>query len=422
VPWLETDSPRELAGPLALRVHHHPERELILAAVTGTNGKSTVAALLVAILEAAGHPTGLIGTLGYRFGEDVTRGERTTPEAPDLIALLRHWRDRGAEAVALEASSHALDLGRLTGLQFDVSVFTNLTQDHFDWHGDFESYFTAKSRLFGMAKSGGGSALNLDDTYGRRLERDLAESRPRPMTYGSSAEAAVRARDVRLHEAGIEALLETPRGELEISSRLLGRYNLENILAATAAAEVLGIDHAAVAAGIATRGPLPGRLEPVEGGGERPFPVYIDYAHTPGALEALLRAVGEFSGRRIVLVFGAGGDRDTSKRRPMGRIAGELAELPILTSDNPRSEDPLQIIRMVEEGLEASGSTTYRIVPDRREAIRRAIAVAGPGDAVVIAGKGHEETQQIGQRTLPFSDREEATKALEERFSETADR
>jgi len=429
VPWLEagTESggPRALAGPLAVRVHGHPERELLLAAVTGTNGKSTVVALLASILEAAGRPTGLIGTLGYRFGDDVTTGERTTPEAPELVQLLRRWRDRGAEAVAMEASSHALDLDRLAGLSFDVAVFTNLTQDHLDWHGDFESYFASKRRLFDLLEPDAGAAVNLDDVYGRRLAGELADS-TRVETFGTAEEAAVRARDVRLHERGIEALVETPRGSFPMSSPLLGRYNLENLLAAIAACEVLGIDHQAVAAGIAARRPLPGRLEVVEGppaaGGEPPFPVYVDYAHTPGALEALLRAVTELSGRRIILVFGAGGDRDREKRRPMGRIAGALAELPILTSDNPRTEDPLQIIHMVEQGLEASGSTTYRIVPDRREAIHRAIAVAGPGDAVVIAGKGHEEIQQIGQRKLPFSDRVEAGKALDERFRETAER
>ncbi len=430
IPWLETDpdagSPRELAGPLSVRVDGHPERELSLAAVTGTNGKSTVVALLASILEAAGRPAGLIGTLGYRFGDDVTAGERTTPEAPEVVRLLRRWRDRGAEAVAMEASSHALDLGRLSGLAFDVAVFTNLTQDHLDWHGDFESYFAAKRRLFDMLTPGGGAAVNLDDPYGRRLAEELSSADAvRLVTFGTTEEASVRARDVHLHERGIEALVETPRGSFPMSSPLLGRYNLENLLAAVAASEVLALDHEAVGRGIASRGPLPGRLELVEApaaAGERPFPVYIDYAHTPGALEALLRAVTELSGRRIILVFGAGGDRDREKRHPMGRRAGELAELPILTSDNPRSEDPLQIIHQVEEGLEASGSTTYRIVPDRREAIHRAIAVAGPGDAVVIAGKGHEEIQQIGSRKLPFSDRDEAVKALEERFRETAER
>lgn len=420
VPWYEADSPRALAGPLAARVDRHPERELVLAAVTGTNGKSTVVALLASILEASGRPTGLIGTLGYQFGDERVHGARTTPEAPELVRLLRRWRDAGAEAVALEASSHALDLHRLTGLAFDAAVFTNLSQDHFDWHGDFEGYFAAKRRLFGLLKPDGRAVVNLDDEYGRRLADELGD----PVTFGAAVDASVRAREVELDEQGIAGRLETPRGSFGFRSPLLGRFNLDNVLAAAAAAEALGIEHTAVAEGIAARGPLPGRLERIGSGGgvEASFPVYIDYAHTPGALEALLRAVRELSDRRILLVFGAGGDRDRAKREPMGRTAGQLADLPILTSDNPRTEDPLQIIGMVEEGLAASGNAGYRIVPDRREAIHRAVSVAGPGDALVIAGKGHEEVQEVGDRVLPFSDREEVAQALEERFGQTADR
>jgi len=424
--WYTTGDPRALAGPLALRVFHHPEKELVTVAVTGTNGKSTVVAVVVSILQASGRPTAQVGTLGYRFGDDEVPAHRTTPEAPRLVRLLRRWRDRGAEAVAMEASSHAIDLHRLGGLSFDTAVFTNLSQDHFDWHADFDRYYGAKRRLFDMLKPGCRAAVNLDDEYGRRLVGELRNLGHDPVTFGSGVDAAVRALDVRLHEAGIEGTFGTPRGSFRFESPLLGRYNLENLLAAVAAAEALGIDHGAVARGIANRGPLPGRLEPVPfpraAGAEQPFPVYIDYAHTPGALEALLRAVTEFSGRRVILVFGAGGDRDRAKREPMGRVAGELAELPILTSDNPRTEDPLEIIRMVEEGLAASGNVTYRIVPDRREAIRRAVVVAGPADALVIAGKGHEAVQEIGDRKLPFSDRDEVQKALEERFGETADR
>jgi UDP-N-acetylmuramyl-tripeptide synthetase len=427
--WYEADAPRALAGPLAARVYGHPEQELVLAAVTGTNGKSTVVALLASILEAAGRATGVIGTLGYRFDEEDVHGERTTPEAPELVRLLRRWRDRGAEAVAMEASSHALDLDRLAGLTFDVAVFTNLSQDHFDWHGDFEAYFAAKRRLFDLLKPEGRAAVNLDDPYGRRLADELAGSaqtaESAPVTFGIAVDAAIRALDLEIGEAGLEGALETPRGKFRFRSPLLGRYNLENVLAAAAASEALEIAPEAIVEGIAARGALPGRLEPVAypgPGAGPPFPVYIDYAHTPGALAAVLRAVREIAGRRIILVFGAGGDRDRAKREPMGRTAGELAELPILTSDNPRTEDPLEIIRMVEKGLAASGNANYRMVPDRREAIHRAVSVAGPGDALVIAGKGHEEYQEVGDRKLPFSDRDEVRKALEERFGQTADR
>ncbi|MFP3939723.1 MAG: UDP-N-acetylmuramoyl-L-alanyl-D-glutamate--2,6-diaminopimelate ligase [Thermoanaerobaculia bacterium] len=413
VPWLETQDPRALAGPLAVRAFGHPERELVTVAVTGTNGKSTVATLMASVLEAAGHPAGMVGTLGYRFGDERIAAERTTPEAPHLVRLLRRWRDRGAEAVALEASSHALALSRLDGLAFDVAIFTNLTQDHFDYHRDAEHYFAAKRHLFDLLKPGGRPVVHLGDAYGRRLAAELPEA----VTFGVE-EGDVRAWDASLSEGGIRGVIETHRGSYEFHTPLLGRYNLENVLAVAAAAEALELPHGAVRQGLARQAPLPGRLEAVGRGA--PFPVYVDYAHTPGALEAVLASVAELSGRRIILVFGAGGDRDPGKRAEMGRIAGSRADLPILTSDNPRSEDPLAILSMIEEGAREAGNTAYRIVPDRREAIHRAVAVAGPDHVVLVTGKGHEEVQEIGDRTIPFSDREEIEKALEERFGETA--
>ncbi|HEX6200048.1 MAG TPA: UDP-N-acetylmuramoyl-L-alanyl-D-glutamate--2,6-diaminopimelate ligase [Thermoanaerobaculia bacterium] len=417
VPWLEADDPRPLAGPLAARAFGHPERELVTAAVTGTNGKTTVAALMASVLEAAGRPTALLGTLGYRFREEGVKGDRTTPEAPEIVHLLRRWRDQGAEAVSMEASSHALALHRLDGLAFDAAIFTNLTQDHFDYHRDFEGYYAAKRRLFDLLKPEGRAVVNLDDEWGRRLADELAGTLgDRLVTYGRGA--AVQVWDASLSESGTRAVVETPGGSYAFHSPLVGRYNLDNLLATAAAAEALGLSHDAVREGFARRGTIPGRLEPVDRG--QPFPVYIDYAHTPGALEAVLRSVAEVTGRRIIVIFGAGGDRDPAKRAPMGRIAGELADLPILSSDNPRTEDPLAIIQMVEEGVKAAGNPAYRVVPDRREAIRRAISVAGPEHAVVITGKGHEEVQEIGGQKLPFSDRDEVEKALEERFGATA--
>lgn len=418
VPWLEADDPRALAGPLAARAFGHPERELVTAAVTGTNGKTTVAALMVSVLEAAGRPTALLGTLGYRFREESVKGDRTTPEAPETIHMLRRWRDQGAEAVSMEASSHALALHRLDGLAFDVAIFTNLTQDHLDYHRDFEGYYAAKRRLFDLLEPHGRAVVNAADEWGRRLVGELTETlgEDRLVTYGRGA--AVQVWDASLSEAGTRAVVETPRGSYAFHSPLVGRYNLDNLLATAAAAEALGLPHEAVREGFARRGTIPGRLEPVQRG--QPFPVFIDYAHTPGALEAVLRSVAEVTGRRIIVIFGAGGDRDPAKRAPMGRIAGELADLPILSSDNPRGEDPLAIIQMVEEGVKQAGNPEYRVVPDRREAIRRAIQVAGPEHAVVITGKGHEEVQEIGGQKLPFSDRDEVEKALEERFGATA--
>jgi UDP-N-acetylmuramoyl-L-alanyl-D-glutamate--2,6-diaminopimelate ligase len=407
VPWLVTEDPRALLGHLAARFYGHPDRELVLAGVTGTNGKSTVTALLQAILDAAGRPAGILGTLGYRFRDRAFGGERTTPEAADLLRTLREMRELGAQAVAMEVSSHALAQGRVAGVEFDLGVFTNLTRDHFDFHPSFADYFAAKRRLFAQLKPGGRAVVNADDPYGRRLLAEL----PGALGYGEGG--AVRAREVELDRAGIRGILATPRGELPFASRLRGRFNLENLLAAAAGGEALGLPPDAIVRGIAARGPLPGRLEPVEAG--QPFPVAIDFAHTDAALGAALRSFREATGRRLLAVFGCGGDRDPGKRPLMGRVAGELADVPIATSDNPRSEDPQRILQAVEEGLKLSGNREYRVVPDRREAIRGALQVAAgsPGEwAVLVAGKGHEQAQIVGERRIPFSDRQEILAAL----------
>ena len=409
VPWLVTADPRALLGPLAARAYGHPDRELILAGVTGTNGKSTVATLIAAILDAAGSPAGFIGTLGYRFGGKTYEGGHTTPEASDLFRLLREMRGDGASAVAMEVSSHALAMGRVGGAQFDAAVFTNLTRDHLDYHPDMEDYFAAKRKLFDLLKPGRRPAVNVDDPYGLRLAAEI----PDALTFGERGE--VSARQVEMTTSGIRGILITPSGEVPFSSAVLGRYNLSNLLAAAAAAETLGLPHEAVAAAFAAQRPVPGRMEPVDRG--QPFAVYIDYAHTDAALDAALRSAREMVGvSKVAVVFGCGGDRDAGKRPLMGKVAGELADLVIATSDNPRSEDPLAILAAIEEGLKASGSRSYRLIPDRREAIHTAIQEAGPGWAVLVAGKGHESTQTIGGHKLPFSDLEETAKALEERF------
>ncbi|MDH3402284.1 MAG: UDP-N-acetylmuramoyl-L-alanyl-D-glutamate--2,6-diaminopimelate ligase [Acidobacteriota bacterium] len=408
VPWLSAADPRALLGPLAARVCRHPDRELAMIGVTGTNGKSTVVELVRAILEAAGRPTAAIGTLGYRFRELIFAAERTTPEASDLFRLLRSMRDAGAEAAAMEVSSHALRLHRVAGASFDVAIFTNLSRDHFDFHADFEDYFAVKARLFDHLKTGGRAVVNVDDAYGRRL----ADALPGVLTYGAAGQ--VSPLEVELDENGIRGALATPRGRLAIQTGLLGAYNLENVLAAVAGAEALGVGHAAVRRGLAAVRPLPGRLEPVVAGQQ--FPVLVDFAHTDAALAAALRSVRQLTGRRLLVVFGCGGDRDPGKRVLMGRVAGRLADRAIATSDNPRSEDPERILESVEQGLRESGAEGYEIVVDRRQAIRRAVALADSGWAVLVAGKGHEEMQIVGGRTLPFSDRAELTAALEERF------
>jgi UDP-N-acetylmuramoyl-L-alanyl-D-glutamate--2,6-diaminopimelate ligase len=342
-------------------------------------------------------------------------GDRTTPEASDLFRILRQMRDQGAAGVAMEVSSHALDLHRVDGAAFDAGVFTNLTRDHLDFHGDMEGYFAAKRRLFDHLKPGdpgGRAVVNLDDPYGRRLAREI----PGALTYGTGGEVAPR--QVDLGTAGIRATLATPRGEFSFHSPLLGRFNLENLLAAAAGAEALGAPHAAIAAAFAAQPPIAGRMEPVDRG--QPFPVYVDYAHTDDALKAALRSVRELARGKVAVVFGCGGERDPGKRPVMGRVAGELADLVIATSDNPRGEDPMAILRAVEAGLRESGNRGYRVVPDRREAIREAITTAEAGWVVLVAGKGHEEMQDIGGKKIHFSDREEIARALEARYGTVA--
>jgi len=411
VPWLAAESPRRCLGPLAAALHDHPDRKLTTVGVTGTNGKSTTVELVAAMLDSAGRPAGRIGTLGYRYpGLVAPEAERTTPEASDLIDLLARMRELGAEAVALEVSSHALAQGRVEGLAFDVAVFLNLTRDHLDFHAGFEDYYAAKASLFDRLKPGGRAVVGVDDEHGRRL----ATERSGAITFGTSA--AVSPARVELDERGLRGAIDTPRGRLEIESPLLGRYNLLNLLAAVAVAEALELEQEAIRAGAAATRPLAGRMEPVEAGQD--FPALVDYAHTDAALEAAIRALRELSGRRIVVVFGCGGDRDPGKRPLMGRVAGALAEQPIATSDNPRSEDPQAILSAVEEGLRASGNTGYRVVPDRREAIRRAVAIASQGNwAVLVAGKGHEREQIVGSERLPFSDREVLAEAITERLA-----
>ena len=407
-PWLVAESPRALLGALSARFYGHPDRALRLVGVTGTNGKSTTVELVAAMLDASGSPCGRIGTLGYRFRElEADTGGRTTPEASDLFRLLAEMHARGARAVAMEVSSHALAQGRIGDAEFDAAVFTNLSRDHYDFHRDAEEYFAAKAKLFAKLRPGGRAVVNLDDPYGRRL----AELHPGALGFGRTA--AVAPARVTLDGHGMRGELTTPRGAFAFASPLLGRYNLENLLAAVAAGEAMELDREAMRAAVAATRPLPGRMEPVEAG--QGFLAVVDYAHTAAALEAAIRSLKEIAATRVVVVFGCGGDRDPGKRTHMGRIAGALADLPIVTADNSRSEDPLAIISAVEEGLRDSGNRDYRVVPDRREAIRRAIAVGGAeGWAVLVAGKGHERAQIVGAQEIPFSDREEIEKALAE--------
>ncbi len=424
VPWLEVDDPRRRMGPVAARLYDHPERELLTAGITGTNGKSTTARLIGACLTRAGRSAAVIGTLGgsvHAPGAGCSDArplgsaapDRTTPESSDLFRMLRRAVDLGARSAAVEVSSHALDQGRLNGLTFDAAVFTNLSRDHLDYHRSMEAYYRAKRRLFSLLRPGGCAVINVDDEHGRRLAADLGNAvRVWRCSSAGRSDGDVRVVRSSLDLAGIRAEIETPGGRLSLVSPLLGRFNLENLAAAVATASALGAPPAAIRDAVAAETAPDGRMAPVNRGQE--FPVLIDYAHTDGGLRAAIGAIRELSDRRILVVFGCGGDRDRGKRELMGRAVGELADLAIVTDDNPRSEDPALIHRAIVAGLDAAGGCGVEVVPDRRSAIRRAVALAAaePGWAVLVAGKGHEATQTIGERRLPFRDREEAERAL----------
>ncbi len=401
VPWVCVRRARPALGILAARLADMPAEKLVLAGVTGTNGKTTTALLLQALLARRFGGAGFLGTIGYRVGRRDLPADRTTPDAALLQQLLAEMLREGIPAASMEVSSHALALDRVEGCRFDLVVFTNLTRDHLDFHADMEDYFQAKRRLFDLRKPGAPAVVNVSDPFGRRLADEIGG---RVVHCSASGDVAdVRAESIRCDLSGIGLEVVLAGGRFPVASPLLGRFNVDNLLAAAAGGLSLGMAGADIAAALATVRTVPGRLERVEAG--QPFAILVDYAHTEDALARLLSAVRELTDKKIILVFGCGGDRDRGKRAPMGRIAGALADIPIATSDNPRSEDPEAILAEVERGLAASGATKYLRIADRREAIRAAIELANTGTVVVIAGKGHETTQILGSREEPFDDR-----------------
>ncbi len=419
VPEVLVPSVRAAMGPVAARFYGDPSATLQVVGVTGTNGKTTTAFLVRALLEASGRRTGLLGTVKSVVGGQERLVERTTPEAIDLQADLRAMLDGGERACAIEVSSHALELGRTGGVRFAAAIFTNLTQDHLDFHGTMEEYFQAKRRLF-VPTAPGVSVVNLDDPYGRRLAAEL----PGAVTFAVDRDADYRARDVRVGHDGCHLRLETPLGSRSLALPLPGRFNVANALGALAAVHALGGDLDTLVAALERGVRVPGRFEPVEEGQE--FAVLVDYAHTPDSLENVLAAARELigAGGRVVCVFGAGGDRDRGKRPLMGEIAARLAEIVVVTSDNPRSEEPGAIIAEILEGAARGrvvGAPAVAVEADRRAAIDRAIAAVQPGDVVVIAGKGHEQGQEFadGQK-VPFDDVTVAREALRKRRSHDA--
>jgi UDP-N-acetylmuramoyl-L-alanyl-D-glutamate--2,6-diaminopimelate ligase len=402
VPQVVVPDSRAAMAPLAARFYDDPTRELRVVGITGTNGKTTTAFLIREILQAADFRCGLLGTVKQVVGGVEKEVVRTTPEAIELQGTFRQMLEGGDEACAMEVSSHALSLHRADAIHFEVAIFTNLTQDHLDFHADMEEYFLAKRRLFAIGPKV--AIVNVDDPYGRRLAAEFE-----CVTF--SAEGAEA--DYSAHEVEFDATGSTfSLGGMRLRTALPGHFNVANALGAFAAAEAMGVGGDMAAAGLARAARVPGRFEPIDEG--QGFAVLVDYAHTPDSLENVLRAARRLTEGRVISVFGAGGDRDRDKRSKMGRAGAELSELTVVTSDNPRSEDPEQIVAEVAAGAEGvEGSSKLEVVVDRRAAIALALGQAQPGDTVVIAGKGHEQGQEFEDgRKIPFDDREVAREEL----------
>ena len=415
---IEVEHGRKALAGLAGNFFGHPEYKLGLSGVTGTNGKTTTAFLLDAMLNHAGRKTVLVGTIEYHVASEVRPSPHTTPESRDLLELFDEGVSRGATEAVMEVSSHALDQGRVWGLKYDVAIFTNLTRDHLDYHGTMEKYFIAKRSLFD-GRNGPVpriAVINSDDLFGLEIAEAAHDAGVKIFGYGLGA-AAFRAEDIKMLASGMSFLMTTPQGTARIETRLTGKVNVYNLLAASAAAMARGLTLDEVAAGAAALDHVPGRFQTVDVG--QPFTVVVDYAHTDDALKNLVALAGEFvsasHGRvnagRVITLFGCGGDRDRTKRPLMGRVAGEGSDFVVFTSDNPRSEDPMTIIEEAMAGWKQTG-TDAMFEPDRATAIHIAIHAAKPGDIVLLAGKGHEKMQVLSDRTIPFDDAEVARRVL----------
>lgn len=413
---LVEDSRSSLAQ-ISSNFYNHPTKELKIVGITGTNGKTTTTYLLESILQHDKKNVGVIGTVEHRYQGKKITSNMTTPESVDLMALLRDMRQSGVEYVVMEVSSHALDKKRVLGCHFDAAVFTNLSQDHLDYHKTLDNYFSAKKRLFTEVLKRSGkrptsSVINVDDLYGRKL---VEESAGNVISYSiDDRHATVFADEIKLTNEGIVSRVRTPWGKIDIRSNLLGRHNLYNILAATASALSLGVPSDSIEKGVSSLSSIPGRLERVDN--KLGISILVDYAHTPDALKNVLQVVKPLTRGKLILVFGCGGDRDPMKRPIMGRIGRELSDILIVTSDNPRTESPEKIIEDIEIGVFDGGFSekTYCRIIDRRSAIEKAIEIASEGDSVLIAGKGHENYQIVGRVKNPFDDREVAKNKIKE--------
>jgi UDP-N-acetylmuramoyl-L-alanyl-D-glutamate--2,6-diaminopimelate ligase len=414
VPWIVVSDARLALAQIAVAFFHHPSAEMQVVGITGTNGKTTTAYLISSIFEAAGVRCGVLGTVAYKIGDEIRESTRTTPEAPDVQRLLREMADRRCGACAMEVSSHALALRRVDETNFAAAVFTNLTRDHLDFHEDMEQYFQAKRRLFEMLPRDRPSLLNVDDRRGTQL----AETAGRPVTFAIARPADITPGPISFSLSGLSFDVRTPRGTLHLRSKLVGRPNVYNILAAAATGVALDIPFDGIEEGIHALDGVPGRFQVVSGGKDG-VTVVVDYAHTDDALRNLLETARPLATGRLITVFGCGGDRDRTKRPLMGAVAGRLSDLIIVTSDNPRSEDPGRIIDEIQRGItpDTRRDSSQRIltIADRRTAIEKAIEMARPDDVILVAGKGHEKYQVIGEQVLPFDDVAVAREALAKR-------
>ena len=416
VDWAVVEDARLALAVLAAAFWRHPSADMQVVGITGTNGKTTTAYLVASILDAAGIRCGLLGTVGYRIGDEMREATRTTPEAPEVQSLLREMADRGYGACAMEVTSHALSLRRVDDMRFAAAVFTNLTRDHLDFHDDMDAYFQAKRRLFEMLPPDAPGVINLDDPRGVAL----SEAGGRPVTYAINRSADVTPGPLSLSLEGSTFDVRTPRGALRIRSALVGRPNVYNILAAVSTGTSLGVSSEAIERGVSALRGVPGRFQ-VASSPKDEVTVIVDYAHTDDALRNLLETTRPLARGRLITVFGCGGDRDRTKRPLMGAVAGRLSDLILITSDNPRTEDPRRIIEEIRLGITADtrrdNRQTLLTIVDRREAISKAIELARPGDLVLVAGKGHEKYQVIGSQVLPFDDVVVAREALTRRRS-----
>jgi UDP-N-acetylmuramoyl-L-alanyl-D-glutamate--2,6-diaminopimelate ligase len=403
---LRVEDSRKTLAISAANYYKNPSKSMKIIGITGTNGKTTSAFMIKAILEQQGYKVGLIGTIANYIGDKKIHTERTTPESLELHELFKEMVDSKVDYCVMEVSSHSLSLDRVYGIEFCESIFTNLTQDHLDFHKTFENYFNAKFKLFKSSKN---SIINIDDMYGKKAYSLITNSK---LSYGLKPNADIMASDIKMNSRGSKFTLEYKNNSSEIELNIPGNYNVYNALGSIAVCLNQGIDLAAIKLGL-QKVQVPGRCELVANNHNLGFEIILDYAHTPDGLENILKTAREFTKGKLICVFGCGGDRDKAKRAIMGKIGSELSDMSVITSDNPRTEEPLKIINDIVKGIE---KCNYEIIENRRAAIKRAIEIASEGDVIVIAGKGHEDYQVLKDKTIHFDEREVVSEIIKERF------